>query len=327
MRRVWVWSVLLVSSLVSAAPEESLDKAKSQALFAEGMELLRQGKRPLACDKFRQSYELAGGAGALLNHAVCLSDLGRDAEARMTLARGIEKVSETHPRRQELDAKLQEIEGRLAQLSLIFPVRRRPDVSIDARLLTPEEEFPQWLAPGPHQIEIFPPGRPAKKIQVVLSRGERHVAQVGLDVFGIAEPDEAPPVTPPAQGPASNVVSRPASVKPVPDAEVATSAPSLLGWSLIGVGGAGIVASGVLGGLALGQKSITEDDCDGTPICSTQAGVEANEKGLMYSTVATASFAAGAAFVGAGLYFVLTAEAAPVKASVGWQGVSLEGTF
>jgi hypothetical protein len=76
---------------------------------------------------------------------------------------------------------------------------------------------------------------------------------------------------------------------------------------MLGLGGAGVVAAAVTGGLYLGARGTVDDECDEQSLCS-QAGLDAADRARPLGTANLITFFGGIAAAGVGLTLVLTAD-------------------
>jgi hypothetical protein len=88
-----------------------------------------------------------------------------------------------------------------------------------------------------------------------------------------------------------------------------------LGWALGGFGVAGIATSLVTGALVIAKSSTVDDECTDKR-CSPK-GLDAAQSGRTLSTVSTVAAVAGAAMLGAGIYFVFSGDSNERRATLG----------
>ncbi len=164
--------------------------------------------------------------------------------------------------------------------------------------------------PGEHTVTVQAPGEPAHEQHISLDRGEKK--RVMLEVRG------APGVEPP---------SPPSSSPPSPAG--GTGLRRGLTFAVGGVGAASLVAGGVLGALALGQRGVLRQHCgsaikakDDTACDPT--GLAAAESARRLGVASSATFVIGLGGVGAAVALRLT-EKGPERAKV--SGVLEVGPF
>ena len=135
-------------------------------------------------------------------------------------------------------------------------------------------------------------------------------------------PNQPPPASPVAVP----SVSRPL---PQPSKPVTSAGPvPVVGWILVGTGIAGLVTSGIAGGLVLDAKSTAAAHCDRFNTCDPD-GLAAAARGRTAGLVGTIAFGVGAAALATGVVLVVVGK--PREQQVGVVarpgGFSLEGSF
>ncbi|MFO0618741.1 MAG: hypothetical protein U0414_39485 [Polyangiaceae bacterium] len=116
--------------------------------------------------------------------------------------------------------------------------------------------------------------------------------------------------------------------KAKPPADAGKRAPSPVPWAFVGVGAAGLVVGGVLGGLAVGK----DDDAKAAPSQKDAADLHESAKGLALGS--TVGFIAGGVLTGGGLLWGIidlatrgpakpAADAAHVRVGPGFVGVDV----
>jgi hypothetical protein len=142
------------------------------------------------------------------------------------------------------------------------------------------------IDPGPHSIRYAMAGAEPRDETVQIREGEKNRK---LTVsFKKVVTSEVGPVMPP--------------VAPPPPDVVAPSHGSTVGpWVVGGIGLVGLVAGGVMGGIVLHDKSITDDrsQCSPTLKMCTTAGANAEQQGRTLGPATTAALVVGGAAVAA----------------------------
>jgi hypothetical protein len=118
----------------------------------------------------------------------------------------------------------------------------------------------------------------------------------------------------------------PEKASPAADASTAgREAPqqrSVAPWVIGGIGLAGLVAGGILGGLVLHDQSITSGDCnEATHTCRTQNGLSAASQGRTLGPATTVSLVAGGVGVAVGGIWLLARAPAKSPASPATQAL------
>jgi hypothetical protein len=215
------------------------DTAAAEALFQQAKSLAEAAKWAEACPKFQASYKLDKQLGTLMNLADCEEHVGRIATAWAHWGEAVEIAEKTGDKRSSFAA------GRRAPL-----VKRLPMVKIDvvvapgssSALAVYRDEVkidpaaygvPLPSDPGSHVISVRRGAEVLSKQSVTAAEGQ--TTPVALDLAAI-ERAAPPPVAPVAV------------VAPLSNQKV-------IGYAVIGVGGATLLAAGVLEILAITNKS------------------------------------------------------------------------
>lgn len=311
----------------SAFAADASEKAAAEALFDEGVELLKEGKLESACQKLESSQKIDPGVGTLLYLADCYEKRNLTASAWATFreaastaeARGDDRASIASERADRLTPKL-------SKLSISMEVDQ--DTNIEGlEILRDGLNVPKALwgtaapvDPGEHVIVARAPGYETEEVRVTVE-GEAAVATLTI-----------PRLRKLPEG------ARPASDETSPSGRADPGQTQrIIG---IGLGAAGVVGLGVgavFGGLAIAKNNETLDPngeygCTETS-CPTQAGVDATNTAFTFATVADVGFIAGGVLLAAGVTLVLTAPKAretvrlsPFVSSTG-AALSLQGAF
>lgn len=330
--RRWLFCGVLASlSLWGAPPARAADaseKAAAEALFDEGVDLLKQGKLESACAKLESSQKIDPGVGTLLYLADCYEKRNLTASAWATFreaastaeARGDDRAGIASERAERLTP-------RLSKLSIVMEVGQ--DTSIAGlEILRDGSNVPKALwgtsipvDPGEHVILARAPGYESEEVHVIVE-GESAVATLTVPRLRKMA-----------------VTTEPEAAVPTSKSEAADPGKTqrLLG---IGLGTAGIVGLGVgavFGGLAIAKNNETLDPngdyaCTATG-CPTQGGIDATNTALTFATVADVGLIAGGVLLAAGVTLYLTAPRAretvrlsPLVSTSG-ASLSLTGAF
>lgn len=248
-------------------------KHKAQILLSEGNELARIGDFGTALVKFRTAHELYPSPKLLLNIGTSLRHVGRLAEAAATYEQYLEHPESDPGRQLQLRKLLTELQKHVGTVELrTFEADVR--VSIDGHMVTPiDRTLVVRVDPGRHTVVAEKPGRPATVRHVTVEA--RQTAMVELV---IAKPGEAPP-------------------EPLQTRKI-------LGYTLAGLGGVGIITGGILGVVALNTKADADEHCPSTGryrgLCSAE-GADLNEQARALGVGATVTFITGFVFAAGGL--------------------------
>lgn len=292
----------LAGLLMLAAPARAQDVATAEALFNRGLADLEAGRFEPACKSIAESQRLDPRPGTLFTLAVCNERWGHIATA-MTRYGDYLALFDRLPEERKI------AQGERPKLARAARERFGPDVPELTLLLPPNvpvgtvvKRDGQVLGeaalgvglpvdPGEHTISTQAPGGPVWEQKITLARGEKKKA--ALEIRGAAK------VEPAAATPALLSTDR------------GPSGQRVAGFVVGGVGLAGLAIGGVLGGLALGQKKVVDQNC-GAAVDSTdalackQAGLDAVSAGKGLALGSTLGFGVGLAGVITGVVLVLT---------------------
>lgn len=304
----------LAAPRVAQAQVSAEEKATAEAVFEEGMRLIKQGNFADACPKFEMSQRVEPAVGTMLYLAECYEKTNRTASA-WAMFREAASLAETSgqvDRMKTAQARAARLQPHLAWLTIDVPkdaavpglqVRRNgvlvsSELSGTATPVDPGEVLVEASAPGrlPYSTKVKVPakGRVSVPIPALQLAPEAAPAAVAAPVAAQPEPVKSPPQA--AETPAPKPAPAPA------DAGHASPIP----WI---VGGAGVVALGV--GTVFGLKAMSnaDDARDTCPkgICNSPAGETAADDAHTQATISNISFILGGAAVATGvvLYFVL----------------------
>src|SRR5262245_28808459 len=243
MRAVLILALALIAWPAYAQDAVGTNRASvAQLLFLKGREAFDRSDFSAAERYFRQSYALDAAVGTLLNLALSEDKVGKLSEAWQHAREVVDALPPDDTRVPIARTLLEALEGRLPRLQLILDGRAPGDavVELDGILLEGimlGTEIP--VNPGSHDVVVRAPGRRVRHVVIHLDEGQRLARVVAP---GAVVPSETPPTEPP-----------PPDTSPSP----ATKA----GISLLAVGGGGLAAALVLGGLVLDRKNAVEDHC------------------------------------------------------------------
>ncbi|MBS2016363.1 MAG: hypothetical protein JST00_25995 [Deltaproteobacteria bacterium] len=274
--------VVALSPLAAAAAPG--DAAAAEALFREGRRLLDAGDAAAACPKLEESQRLDPGAGTQFFLASCYEAVGRTASAWATF-REVESASRSAGRKDRADlaaTRASALEPKLCRLRIDVASAtpglevRRADAVVGSG---------QWgvalpVDPGTIVVRASAPGHVTVTLQAV-------VRDPGSTVV-VSVPPLATSSTP---GDAAS----PASRSPLPTA----------GWIAIGVGGAALVASGIVGLVA--KSKYDDAGCAANGACKDTASVELTRDAGSLADVGTVLLVSGAVVAVAGVVMVLVA--------------------
>jgi serine/threonine-protein kinase len=301
-------AALLALPSVSAAQSAS-DKAAAEALFDDGVTLLKAGKYQEASQRLEASQRIDPGIGTLLYLAEAYEKLGRTASAWATFREAASQAkAEGQTDRASIGAeRAARLTPKLSRLTLTLAPETQNIAGLE--ILDNGKPIQQALwgsalpvDPGEHKIEARAPGYEPYNTSLTIA-GDAQNASAPI-----------PALTKNATAPAAPAPSEPEP----PSAAVSTSSPEPLALDPnrgsfqrtagIVVAGVGVVGLGV--GTFFGLQALNKNDealdknCDGAT-CPDQDGVNATNDALDAANISNIAFIAGGVCVlgGAALYF------------------------
>ena len=289
--------------LFTATAHAQNDKAAAEALFDQGVRLMKQNSFSDACPKLEESERIDPAVGTLLYLGECYERVGKTASAWATFreAASLANNMNQSDRARVAGSRAQELEPRLSRLSIeLAPdVQRIPGVVVrrgTQRLEPSLYGTPLPVDPGDYNIEVNAPGYETWTTPIKVEPGG---ASASVRVPGLVKrPEEAtpPPAAQPPTGAAADLALKPPTH--------AAAKPGLTTGQTLGlvVGGVGVIGLGVgsyFGVRAISKNSDAEGYCNAKSMCS-QTGLDLTDKAEKAASVANVAFAAGAALVAIG---------------------------
>jgi hypothetical protein len=281
---------------LSPGPAGAQSTAAAEALFNVGRAAMDTKDYDTACKRFRESNHLDPAVGTLLNLAVCETTRGRVATGWELFRAVTEKLPPDDQRRGFVAAQLAQIEPRLPHLTLTLAEGAPAETKAkegDAEFAGAAFGVPLPMDPGKHAFIVEAPGREPRTVEVELAEGGSQSLAVAPGAPLPAEPAPAP----------AAVSGAPSDAKPSGGHDT-----RLIGWIAGGVGVAGLGVGLTTGLMALGKKSITDEQCSSRLQLCTAEGRDAAAAGRTLAVVSTVGWVVGALGVGAGVYFILTSS-------------------
>lgn len=320
----------LLGPLALASPALAQDVAAAEALFNRGFADMEAGRYATGCPAIAESQRLDPRAGTLFTLSQCEVRWGRIATAVTRLGDYLELYERMAPdqkaRQSERRKVAKEQRDKLAlevpQLTLSLPpgapagtvVKRDGAVVAEAAL-----GLGLPVDPGEHVVSTQAPGGALWEQKFTIAKGEKKplVLEVKAAPTGEARPAMVAPV----------VETTPESAKQAelpPATGAGTNSRRAAAYAIGGVGVAGLVLGGVMGGLTLGKKSTIESHCGKaigalSELDCDKIGLDAAGSANTLGLVSTIGFAAGLAGVGAAVVLLLT-EPKPAKPTTGARG-------
>ncbi len=328
-KRVWHGWVALSLALFIAPPTNAQDvdpqaAAMAQSLYEQAVGLMDAKNFAVACPKLEQVTKLVPtGLGGRLALGECYVGLGRlaSAWAQYVKAAALATAAGEPDTAAEARAEAGKLKPRLAMVTITVQdaMRGLPGLSVTWDGLVQDEAV--WGTPMPvdaikHVIEVKAPTRQTwTREVVVVTDGVSLEEKVPiLRVAPVEMKTSRAPATP------SRTWMRP------------------VGIAALGVGAAGLVVGGVLGGVALSKRdaSNAEGECNAQNFCNAR-GVTMREEMLVFAHGSTTGWIAGGVFAASGAILLIAAPRQKKddvkRGSVAWQlglvpgGMSVEGVW
>ena len=296
----------------AAAQASASDKAAAEALFDQGLRLMKQNSFAEACPKLEESNRIDPAVGTLLYLGECFERVGKTASAWATFreAASLATNSNQADRARVAAGRAQDLEPRLSRLS----VELAPEVSrIDGVVVKRGNQriepslygTPLPVDPGDYRIEVSAPGYEvwSTPISVAAGGGSASVRVPGLvkAADAPATPAAAPAGSPPAQVDTGNALPPPTTAK-----SGGLSTQETLGLFVGAVGLVGVGLGSYFGIRAISRNSDAEAECPTSGLCNTQNGVDLTTDAQQDARFSNIAFAAGGVLVATGAVLYLT---------------------
>lgn len=310
---------VLFTRLAAAEPNEA-DRATARALALEGHAALQSKDYQTAADRFGRADALVHAPTLVVDWARALQGLGRFVEAHekyeLVLREGVAPDSPKSWTRalEEAKRELDALKPRLAWVTVILREPTEASVTIDGVTVPPAALGVRRAAdPGFPEVKATAPGYEPFKQTVTVGPGEEKSVEVTLQKL----PEQAV-----SQGEPSRDVYR---GRPSQARRVAS-------YVVLGIGGAGLLAGGVTGAMALKKRADLRSECV-NGVCRSSSAKKISTYHT-YGTISAATLAVGVVGLGAGVVLLLT-EPKPeerttawrVQPLVGWGVVGAQGSF
>jgi Tetratricopeptide repeat len=278
-----------------------------QGTFGQAMTDMDAGRYEVACPAFKRAYQEDPRAATIFYLAQCYEKWGRIATAVAhydDYLAAYDKISPSEQAserdREELasarqQALLKQVPSVVLRLPFEAPastkvLRKSPDggppIALGIGVALP-------IDPGEHILTTEVPGRPPGLTKFTIKIGEKR--EVNVEV-------------PAAEG-RGVVKNDPIFTKAVkmPDLKVKTSKRRVAAYSLIGVGGAGLIGGIVTGAVTWGQKDSIATGClPAEPHICNQSAVAAKETAKLSGLLSTIFFPVGAVALTTGIVLYVT---------------------
>jgi hypothetical protein len=255
----------LLGPLGVSSPAAAQDVAAADALFNRGVAEMKAGNPAKGCPLIAESLRIDPQPGTLFTLSQCEVKWGRTATAvarlddylqlydRLTPDQKAQQLKRLKVVREQRD----QMAGEVPELTLALPasapagtVVKRDDAVVAGAALG--LRLP--VDPGEHVISTQAPGGPVRELKITIRKGEKRPILLVVDAAPAVEERRAPRESPTADSAAS-------TESPVPVPGGGPSGRRVAAYAIGGVGIAGLVVGGVMGGLALGKKAILDENC------------------------------------------------------------------
>ena len=320
----------LLGPLAAASPALAQDVDAATTFFNSGLADMEGGRYATGCPALAESQRLDPRAGRLFTLSQCEVQWGRTATAVARLGEYLQ-LYESLPadqkirqeeRRNVAKEQLDRLTPDVPELTLSLPPEAPPGTIVKrdgAVVAGAAQARALRVDPGEHVVSTQAPGGTLWELRVTVANGEKKPVVLEVKAAPTVEirPIEAPSIATPPPGPAPPAESLQA-------AKAGPSSRRVAVYAIGGVGIAGLVLGGVMGGLVLGKKSTIQAHCGkaiGAPmdIDCDQTGLDAGNSAKTLALVSTIGVAAGLAGVTAAVVLLVT-ERKPAKPTSGARG-------
>jgi hypothetical protein len=301
----------LLQTLSAAAQTNASNKAAAEALFDQGVRLMKQNNFAEACPKLEESDRIDPAVGTLLYLGECYERVGKTASAWATFreAASLATNSNQGDRARVAAARAQELEPKLSRLSveLAPDVAKIPGVVVKrgTQRLEPSlygTSLP--VDPGEYRVDVSAPGYEPWSTPIKVEGGG---ASASVRVPALVKASEpAAPVAAPATEP-SQSGAQPAQVDLSPNPRKSgLSTQQTVGIVTGAVGVVGLGVGSFFGIRALNKSSDADSHCPKDGLCNDQEGLTLTEEGQDHASIANIGFAVGGGLLALGAVLYLT---------------------
>jgi hypothetical protein len=299
---------LVLSAASASAQAGASDKAAAEALFDQGVRLMKQNSFADACPKLEESERADPAVGTLLYLGECYERVGKTASAWATFreAASLAGTSNQTDRARVASGRAQDLEPKLSRLSVeLSPdVAQIPGVVVkrgSQRIEASLYGTPLPVDPGDYRIEVSAPGYDTWSTPIKVESGGAS-ASVRIPAL-IKAKESAAPTPPPAAASASGPAQPEPATAPIAHA---TSTQQVLGLVVGGVGVIGVGLGSYFGIRAISKNSDAETHCPKGALCNDNDGVNLSDKARQDAAASNIAFIAGGVLVATGAVLYLT---------------------
>jgi hypothetical protein len=284
------------------APAQN-DKAAAEALFDQGVRLMKQNSFSEACPKLEESERIDPAVGTSLYLGECYERIGKTASAWAAFreAASLANNMGQSDRARVASSRAQDLEPRLSRLS----IELAPDVARIAGVVVRRGNYrvepslygtPLPVDPGEYNVEVSAPGYETWTAPIKVESGG---ASASVRVPGLVKRAEDATPPPAAQTPAGQPVDLSLKAQAIPPAKHGLTTGQTVGLVVGGVGVLGLGLGTYFGVRAISKNSDAEGFCNDDNLCAQQ-GLDLTAKAKKDATASNIAFAAGGALVALG---------------------------
>lgn len=316
IRTIWLFALALVALCWTgdAFAQSEADKATARALAVEAQQALDAKRYAEAADKFGRAEKLFHAPTLVVGLARAYVGMGKYVEAMEAYNEVIrEPISADAPEpfvNAQADAKkeIQGLDEKIGWVTLRVEGPSEPTVDLDGQSVSAASlGVRRAVNPGDHVVRVSADGWNTAEQSFSIGAGGTEEVVVTL------EAQEGAPSVVPAEGGGTPSDERGGD----PGGEGGgASTLTILGWTGIGVGGAGILVGAITGGLAMGKRGELVDNCSEAGECGPDQQSTLDSYRTM-GTVSTIGFIAGGVLAAAGTVLLIVAPSDDVEAEIG----------
>jgi hypothetical protein len=302
------FSLVILSVAPRARADGTSAAAAADALYEASDKLAKEGKWAEAKAKLEASLALDPGTGTLIRIAYCEEKLGRLASAWTRYNEAEAQAAKSGDKRAKVATdNAKRLEPLLAKLSMkVAPqLLAGGEIKLDGNPVKAGAwDVPIPLDAGEHTVEVTQAGKKPRKTPVTIP------SKPGVTVVEVPALEDAPQE---ALGPVNAPVATPA-----PAAAPFWGSQRIAGVVVGSVGLAGLVAGGVLGGLAISKNNASKASClPAQPNLCHADGVSLRQTAGTFADASTGTLVVGGAALVAGVVVFAVAPSPVASAKSG----------
>lgn len=298
----------LLAAALRGSSAHAGDVEEARKLLQQGHQELTDANYVGALASFRSAHARYPSIKILPNIATTLRLLGRNAEAADVYDAYLRDPGAEPDKRAKVERQVAELDVLVAKLRVEVD-DPAATVRVDGKVVGPAASVVSLrVEPGPHVVSAERAEGPIVFQNIGAIAGQE--TQVQLHLLPPSEPPvrtEQPPPPPDVKKLGGDTPSPPLSPPPLPGAG-GPSRQRAGAYMAGGVGVAGLVLGGVMGGLTLAKKGTIEANCNlgGVPDLCNHAGKVAADSAQTTGFISAVGFGLGVAGVGVATVLLLT---------------------